>query len=37
MVLDKAEDYEILLILGRPFLANSGALIDVKCGELTLR
>ncbi|KAL0455078.1 UNVERIFIED_CONTAM: hypothetical protein Slati_0847000 [Sesamum latifolium] len=31
------EDETMLLILGRPFLATSGALIDVQKGQLTLR
>ncbi|KAJ9548230.1 hypothetical protein OSB04_020773 [Centaurea solstitialis] len=37
VVLDIDEDEEIPLILGRPFLATGGALIDVKGGKLTLR
>ena len=37
IVLDMEEDKEILIILGRPFLATSGALIDVQKGELKLR
>ncbi|CAA0825284.1 Unknown protein, partial [Striga hermonthica] len=37
VVLDMEEDKEVPLILGRPFLATGGALIDVKNGELTLR
>ncbi|KAI3771178.1 hypothetical protein L6452_02337 [Arctium lappa] len=37
VVLDMDEDKEIPLILGRPFLATGGALIDVKGGKLTLR
>ncbi|CAA0827148.1 Unknown protein, partial [Striga hermonthica] len=38
MVLDMEENKEVPLILGRPFLATGGALIDVKNGaELTLR
>ncbi|KAI3465183.1 hypothetical protein Pfo_021846 [Paulownia fortunei] len=37
VVLDMEEDQEISLILGRPFLATGHALIDVQCGELTLR
>ena len=36
-ILDIDEDKEIPLILGRPFLATGGALIDVKGGKLTLR
>ena len=31
------EDKEIPIILGRPFLATGGALIDVQKGELKLR
>ena len=37
IVLDMEEDKEIPLILGRPFLATGGALIDVQKGELKLR
>ena len=37
VVLDIEEDEKIPLILGRPFLATSHALIDVESGELTLR
>ncbi|XP_068322059.1 uncharacterized protein [Pyrus communis] len=37
LILDMAEDREILIILGRPFLAAAGTLIDVKSGLLTLR
>ncbi|KAJ9545367.1 hypothetical protein OSB04_025074, partial [Centaurea solstitialis] len=37
VVLDIDEDEEIPLILGRPFLATGGAVIDVKEGRLTLR
>ncbi|XP_073133339.1 uncharacterized protein [Henckelia pumila] len=36
-VLDMDEDYEVPMILGRPFLATSRALIDVEKGELVLR
>ena len=36
IVLDMEEDQEIPIILGRPFLATGGALIDVKNGKLTL-
>ena len=36
IVLDMEEDQEIPIILGRPFLATRGALIDVKNGKLTL-
>ncbi|XP_021750719.1 uncharacterized protein LOC110716414 [Chenopodium quinoa] len=36
IVLEIAEDDNIPIILGRPFLATSGALIDVKGGIITL-
>ncbi len=31
------EDVQIPIILGRPFLATAGAIIDVKNGRLTLK
>ncbi|XP_021736994.1 uncharacterized protein LOC110703498 [Chenopodium quinoa] len=37
IVLEIAEDDHIPIILGRPFLATSGALINVKGGRITLR
>ena len=37
IVLDMAEDIELPLILGRPFLATRRALIDVQEGKLILR
>ena len=37
IVLDMEEDREISIILGRPFLATGGALIDVQKGDLTMR
>jgi hypothetical protein len=37
VVLDMAEDEDMPLILGRPFLATGRALIDVERGELMLR
>ena len=37
VVIDIKEDKQVSLLLGRPFLANGAALIDVKKGELTLR
>ncbi|KAG9446884.1 hypothetical protein H6P81_013012 [Aristolochia fimbriata] len=37
VVLDMEVDWELPLILGRPFLAIAAALIDVKQGKLTLR
>ena len=30
------EDRQIPIILGRPFLATTDAIIDVKCGKITL-
>ncbi|XP_074298817.1 uncharacterized protein LOC141629765 [Silene latifolia] len=36
IVLEMAEDTQILIILGRPFLHTAGAIIDVKQGRLTL-
>ncbi|XP_022872663.1 uncharacterized protein LOC111391644 [Olea europaea var. sylvestris] len=37
LILDMEEDREIPIILGRPFLATSRALVDVQRGELWLR
>jgi len=37
VILDMAEDEEMPLILGRPFLATGRALIDVEMGQLMLR
>lgn len=37
VVLDMAQDEEIPLILGRPFLATEGAMIEVPHGTLTLK
>ena len=37
MVIDMERDEKVPIILGRPFLATSRALIDVGSGELTLR
>lgn len=37
IVLDMEEDWEIPIILGRPFLATGRTLIDVQKGELTMR
>ena len=37
IVLDMEEDKDIPIILGRPFLATGGAIIDVKHGKLTLQ
>ncbi|XP_074356413.1 uncharacterized protein LOC141696126 [Apium graveolens] len=36
VVLDMEEDSQIPIILGRPFLCTTGAVIDVKSGTLTL-
>ncbi|XP_075074649.1 uncharacterized protein LOC142162222 [Nicotiana tabacum] len=35
MILDCEVDYEVPIILGRHFLANGKALVDVEVGELT--
>ncbi|KAJ8773241.1 hypothetical protein K2173_028418 [Erythroxylum novogranatense] len=37
VVLEMKEDTNIPIILGRPFLATAGAIIDVKNGKMTLR
>ena len=37
IVLDMEEVKDIPIILGRPFLATGGAIIDVKHGKLTLQ
>ena len=37
IVLEMEEDTEISIILGRPFLATAGAIIDVKNDKLTLK
>ncbi|XP_052110247.1 uncharacterized protein LOC127741561 [Arachis duranensis] len=37
VVLDLEEEAKASIILGRPFLATAGAIIDVQKGELTLR
>lgn len=37
IVLDIPEDRDILVILGRPFLATGRTLVDVKNGEIILR
>ena len=37
VVINIKEDKQVLLLLGRPFVATGAALIDVKKGELTLR
>ena len=37
VVMKMEEDNQVLLLLGRPFLATGAALIDVQKGELTLR
>ncbi|XP_038976653.1 uncharacterized protein LOC120107448 [Phoenix dactylifera] len=37
IILEMEEDTEIPIILGRPFLATAGAIIDVKNGRLTLK
>ncbi|XP_057745083.1 uncharacterized protein LOC130962942 [Arachis stenosperma] len=37
VVLDMEEEANTSIILGRPFLATAGAIIDVQKGELVLR
>ncbi|XP_075099674.1 uncharacterized protein LOC142176341 [Nicotiana tabacum] len=37
IVLDYKADEEVPIILGRPFLATSGAIIDVRVGKLKMR
>ncbi|XP_021687743.2 uncharacterized protein LOC110670108 [Hevea brasiliensis] len=37
VVLEMEEDVQIPIILGRPFLATAGAIIDVKNGQLSLK
>ncbi|XP_070039970.1 uncharacterized protein [Nicotiana tomentosiformis] len=37
MILDCEVDYEVPIIMGRPFLATGKALVDVEAGELTFR
>ncbi|MCI57514.1 hypothetical protein A2U01_0078765, partial [Trifolium medium] len=37
VIVDIEEDADILIILGRPFLATSRAVIDMEKEELTLR
>uniref|UniRef100_A0A1U7XT26 Uncharacterized protein LOC104237573 n=1 Tax=Nicotiana sylvestris TaxID=4096 RepID=A0A1U7XT26_NICSY len=37
VILDCEVDYEVPIILGRPFLATQKVLVDVEAGELTFR
>ncbi|KAK4733841.1 hypothetical protein R3W88_008102 [Solanum pinnatisectum] len=37
VILDCKEDFEVPIILGRPFLATGRALVDVESGELKFR
>ncbi|XP_070042450.1 uncharacterized protein [Nicotiana tomentosiformis] len=37
MILDCEVDYEVPIIMGRPFLATGKALVDVESGELTFQ
>ncbi|XP_070004091.1 uncharacterized protein [Nicotiana sylvestris] len=37
VILDYEVEYEVLIILGRPFLETGKALVDVEAGELTFR
>ena len=36
VISEMKEDSQIPIILGRPFLASSGVIIDVKRGKITL-
>jgi len=36
VVMEMEEDSQIAIVLGRPFLATAGAMIDVKNGQLSL-
>ena len=36
VILEMEEDSQIPIILGRPFLATAGAIIDVKRGKIKL-
>ncbi|XP_070010892.1 uncharacterized protein [Nicotiana sylvestris] len=37
IILDSEVDYEVPIILGRPFLATGKALVNVETGEITFR
>ncbi|MDV3188687.1 MAG: hypothetical protein Q8834_02550 [Candidatus Phytoplasma australasiaticum] len=37
MILDCDVDFEVIIILGRPFLANGRALVDMDLGQLWFR
>ncbi|XP_070014303.1 uncharacterized protein [Nicotiana sylvestris] len=37
VILDCKVDYEVPIILGRPFLATGKALVDMEAGEFTFR
>ncbi|XP_070017998.1 uncharacterized protein [Nicotiana sylvestris] len=37
VILDCEVDYEVLIILGRPFLATGKTLVDMEAGDLTFR
>ncbi|XP_070042805.1 uncharacterized protein [Nicotiana tomentosiformis] len=37
VILDYEVNYEVPIILGRPYLATGKALVDVKAGKLTFR
>ncbi|XP_070047486.1 uncharacterized protein [Nicotiana tomentosiformis] len=37
LILDCQVDYEVPIIMGRPFLATAKALVEVEAGELTFR
>ena len=37
VVVDIPEDHDVLIILGRPFLATAGAIVDVKNGRIVFQ
>ena len=37
MVVDIAEDHDVPIILGRPYLATAGAIVDVKNGRIVFQ
>ena len=37
IILEMEEDLQILIILGRPFYATTGLIIDVKCWKFILK
>jgi len=37
MVVDIEEDHDVPIIIGRPFLATAGAIVDVKNGRIVFQ